>query len=174
MCNILKNYYAINRHGEIIRIADKRKLKCKLDKDGYLCLSLCVNDLIEKSEHKRKMFRVAGLVLREFKGSPPLSMIDPTVEHLDGNKTNNHISNLCWLERDKNSSNRKHTSPGEKNGSAKLTENDVAQIKWLLINTNLSLKQIGEKYDVSKSTINNIKRNENWTHIQPAQVENKG
>lgn len=166
VCNILTGFYQINEYGEIISKKANKKLRFKTDKDGYYAVSLCINKLTGAKEHERKMFRVASLVLREFCGDPPSAMRSPTVEHKDGNKKNNHISNLCWMERDENSRTRKHTCPGGKNGSAKLTEQQVVEIKKLLTSYNdLSLREIGELYGVHKSTISNIKRNKNWSSI---------
>ena len=119
MCNILPGFYFINKRGEITS-KKAEKMRFKTDKDGYFRLSLCTNELTDKKEHKRKMFGVANLVLREFGGNPPSAMHDPTVEHKDGNRQNNHISNLCWMERSENASTRKHTGQGEKNASAKV------------------------------------------------------
>lgn len=162
VCNILSGFYFINDHGEIISRKAGKRLEPKTDKNGYFAISLCTNELIGEKEHKRKTFRVASLVLREFNGEPPAAMIDPTVDHKDSNKKNNHISNLRWMERVENSASRKHTCPGERNGAARLSDNEVLEIKRLLKKNDLSLRQIGEKFGVSKSTISNIKRGKNW------------
>ena len=89
-------------------------------------------------------------------------MMDPTAEHIDGKKSNNDVSNLMWMERSENSSTRENKPVGSKNGSAKLSEEDVVKIKHLLQTTELTMKEIGQMFNVNKSTINNIKRNKNW------------
>jgi hypothetical protein len=165
VCNVLSGFYFINESGDIVSKKAGERLRYKTCKDGYFAVSLCTNELVGEKEHKRKMFRVASLVLREFGGNPPSSMSDPTVEHKDGNRKNNHISNLCWMERSKNSSSRIRTCPGELNGAAKLTNSEVREIKLLLQVGELSLRQIGERYGVHKSTISNIKRNQNWAQL---------
>lgn len=167
VCNILDGFYFINEYGEIISKKSGKKLIPKSDKDGYLCLSLCTNETTNGKEHRRKMFRVAGLVLREFHGNPPATMIDPTVDHADGEKTNNHISNLRWMERAENSASRKSHPVGTKNASAKLTEKDVSEIKQLLSKGCLSLREIGARYGVEKSTIFLIKKQKTWKEIKP-------
>lgn len=165
VCNILDGFYFINEYGEIISNKSGKKLHPKIDRDGYLCVALCTNEVTRGKEHKRKMFRIAGLVLREFKGDPPAAMVDPTVDHADGMKKNNHVSNLRWMERSTNSAIRKNQPIGEKNGAAILTEKEVSEIKWLLENTTLSLRLIGERYGVHKSTISNIKRKKCWVGV---------
>jgi predicted XRE-type DNA-binding protein len=92
-------------------------------------------------------------------------MKDPTVDHIDGNITNNHYKNLRWLERGENSSCRVNKGQGELNHEAVLTEQQVHKICKLLQEGNMSLHQIGQLFGVSKSTISNIKRKKNWTHI---------
>lgn len=69
------------------------------------------------------------------------------------------------MERGENSSIRSHRGQGSSNSQAKLSENQVREICQLLQDTNLSAKQIGDKYNVAKSTIANISRGKNWRDI---------
>lgn len=92
-------------------------------------------------------------------------MLDPTINHIDGNILNNHYTNLEWMERGKNSSIRKNRGEGSSNASAKLTEKQVVEICDLLINSDLSFSEIGKRYGVDKSTISIISRKKNWKKI---------
>ena len=47
-----------------------------------------------------------------------------------------------------------------------LTKKDVLGILYLLRNTPMTLKQIGDKYGVSKNQISLIKQNKSWTNIE--------
>lgn len=163
--NILEDFYCINENGDVFKKSNGKILKPKIDKDGYLRLSLCTNEIISGNEHKRKMFGVADLVLRQFNGEPPETMVSPTVDHIDGNKQRNHVSNLRWLERSENSSTRKKRGTGTENASAILSEENVKEIRQLLKSSNLSFREIGNMYGVSKSTISNIKRNKAWRSV---------
>ena len=54
---------------------------------------------------------------------------------------------------------------GSKNGSAKLNEQQVREIKELIENGE-SLSSIGRKYGVGQPCISLIKKNKNWSHIK--------
>lgn len=68
------------------------------DKDGYLRLKL-----YDQTTKEKYYLRIATLVIHHFVGAPPKTMKDPTVNHIDNNKKNNHFTNLEWLERGINS-----------------------------------------------------------------------
>lgn len=80
--------YAINPYGTVIRAshcAQSRAgsiIKPHIHKLGYVVIRL-------KNEKTRKSFRLHRLVLLTFLGPSPLG-----INHIDGNKLNNHISNL--------------------------------------------------------------------------------
>lgn len=154
----LKNYYYISTNGDIYSNAKQKFLHPSKDKDGYLRITLTLNN------NTRKQFRLAQLVLYKFKGAPPKNMLDPTSEHQDGNINNNSIDNLIWLERNTNSSIRKNKGQGELNHEAILTESQVIEIAELL-QQNHSVKEIAQKYNVHSSTISNIKRKTSWQYL---------
>lgn len=106
------------------------------DKDGYLKLTLSGG-----SRSNQCYVRVATLVAWHFIG-PPIGLIDPTVDHKDGNKENNYYTNLCWLERGINSSIRNNKGEGESNPAAVLNAAKVKEICELLISTSKSYQEI--------------------------------
>jgi hypothetical protein len=90
----------------------------------------------------------------------------PQVNHIDGNKTNNILSNLEWNTRSENIQHAFNTSlkisqKGEVHGAAKLIEQDILIIR----SSNLSSKELAITYRVSHSLINKIKSREIWKHI---------
>lgn len=163
--NIRKNMYLISPDGKIFskykasRESESNFLSPKPDRDGYLELAL------RTENNKPRFFKIHQLVALTYLGCPPGNMKDPTVNHKDGNILNNHYFNLEWMERSVNSSIRENKGTGELNHEAKLTEVQVEEICNLLINSNLTFKQIAELYGVNKSTVNNIKRHKNWKYI---------
>lgn len=54
---------------------------------------------------------------------------------------------------------------GVNNGSAKLNENQVKEIK-VLLEKGLTSRDIGKQYGVSKTTIYRIKYKKNWKHVE--------
>lgn len=59
----------------------------------------------------------------------------------------------------------KRYSKGSKNGSSKLNEEQVRDVKALIKN-GIPLKKIAQKYGVSQSTISDIKAGRTWNHLQ--------
>ena len=157
---VKKDLYYIEEDGRIWSNYKKGYMRPKTDKNGYLNIALSGG-----SRDKRKYYRIATLVGLTFLGNPPLEMKDPTINHIDGDILNNHYSNLEWIERSTNSSIRKNKGQGENNHEAKLTAADVQKICELLINSNLTIKEISDIYKVHKSTIHKIKKKETWKTI---------
>ena len=168
--NILSNTYQIDENGNVMNIKTKRCVKSHPDKDGYLHLMLCTNERLLDGNHKRKDYRVATLVIRTFIGDAPKTMVDPTVDHKDCEILNNHYTNLRWIERSINSAIRENKGVGSQNHEAKLDERKVVEILKLLSDCKYSLKQIGDMFGVSKSTISNISRGKTWKHVRYLEV----
>lgn len=156
---IKSGMYKINEYGDIYSGYTKNLMHPKTDKNGYLSIGL------RTTYGKAKMFRVATLVLVTFVSDYPTSMKDPTVNHIDGDITNNHYTNLEWMERSVNSSIRSNKGTGELNHEAKLSNDDVLKIVNYIKTTELSFQEIGELFNVNKSTINNIVQKKNWSHL---------
>ena len=159
--NIKKDLYLITSDGKIWSNYLKNFMSAKIDKDGYLTIGL------RTDENKQKMFRIHQLVMLTYGEAAPRDMIDPTINHINGDKKDNRISNLEWMSRSKNSSMRAIKPIGEKNGASVLKEKEVLEIIDLLKNTNLSLREIGDKYGIHKTTVLKIKQGKTWKKINP-------
>ena len=123
------------------------------DKDGYLRIKLSGGD----KDHSVSV-GIAKLVMYHFNTLPPTDMIDPTINHIDGNILNNHYTNLEWMERSVNSAIRNNKGRGIQNHEAKLTNEQVNKICNLLVTTELTLGEISEMYNIGKSTLSRIQR----------------
>jgi hypothetical protein len=90
----INNYeeYLIYKDGRVF--SKKRNIFMKPNKngEGYLRLNLCKNG-------KRKNFLIHRLIAEHYIDNPDNN---PCIDHIDGNKTNNNISNLRWVTRIEN------------------------------------------------------------------------
>ena len=158
--NVKEGLYFLTEEGKIYSNYLNNFLSTSRDKDGYLRVRLMSNE-----KNKKVDVRVATLVALHFLGIPDNNMKDPTVNHIDGNKINNHYSNLEWIERSQNSSIRLNKGECEKNSQAKLSVAQVIEICELLVNTEKYYQEIADLFGVTKTTISNIYNKKTWQKI---------
>lgn len=115
---------------------------------------------------KRKNCLVHRLIAKTFLPNPHNL---PVVNHKDGDKMNNKVSNLEWLTRN---GNIKHAInlglfdvSGEKNYSAKLTAHDVSEIRSKYVPHKYTSQKLANEFKVSVTSITNIIRGKTWTNI---------
>ena len=86
----IKDYpnYFINENGEVKSIYVSKLLKPRTAGRGYYCYQL-------RNENGKKNEYVHRLVATTFIPNPHNL---PQVDHIDGNKANNHVSNLRWVD----------------------------------------------------------------------------
>ena len=90
------------------------------------------------------------------------------VVHNDGNPLNNHVSNLRWASYKENGADAiKHrtTLRGEKNPNAKLTMNEVIEIRRRYQAGLANHPQLAAQYGITREAISAIVRRVNWSHI---------
>jgi hypothetical protein len=124
---------------------------------GYLIISL-----------KNKLYKVHEIIAV----AGGLDILNKTVNHKDGQKLNNRISNLEAISHGENV---KHAyknglvdlskKRGENNGRAKLTENDVREIKRLLAEGKMKQTDISEMFKITPQNILAIKKGKTWTNV---------
>jgi hypothetical protein len=86
--------YAINQKGELLSLKNNKQklLVPQMGNAGYLYITLCKNNI----RHNRFIHRLIAITFIE----NPLNK--EQVNHIDGNKLNNHISNLEWITPSEN------------------------------------------------------------------------
>jgi hypothetical protein len=91
------------------------------------------------------------------------------VNHIDGDKANNAVSNLEWVSHRENSLHAVRLglishARGEKHVFSKLTDADVIEIRKLLA-SKVAPKVIAARFGVARTTIYGIKSGIAWRHI---------
>lgn len=122
-----------------------KEVKPYYRKDGYGIVVL-------KTKNGRKPFYIHRCICSSFKIKNK-----PDVNHIDGNKRNNHINNLEWVTKDENELHAKVNklkASGFKNGMCKLNHKQVLEIH----NSNKSSRELARAFNVSKTTILNVKK----------------
>lgn len=150
-----------NGKGNSKRIIGLKPLKPKTKKNGYQEVSLSLPG-------KHKMFYVHRLVATTFIGNIPSGFV---VNHKDGNKKNNKISNLEIVTYSENSSHSFHVLKnklkpkiGVEHHNAKLNDNIVLQIRDFYKKNNLKSTILLFK-NIPKSTICKIVYRQTWKHL---------
>jgi hypothetical protein len=90
------------------------------------------------------------------------------VAHLDGQRLNNHVSNLAWLlhrENERHKDLHGTRLRGSQIHSAKLVEAQVVLIRQALA---VGIRQcvLAQTYGVSDSTVSLIARAKTWRHVR--------
>lgn len=112
-----------------------------------------------------RSYHVHRLVLEAFVGPRPAG---GECRHLDGNKHNNVLANLCWGTRLENEADRKAhgtIARGEKHGRSKLTEWMVKEIRALYAAGDVTRAELARGYKVSQFTIGMVLKRTYWAHV---------
>jgi len=83
--------------------------------------------------------------------------------HLDDNPTNNRPDNLRWGTRLENMADRFHN--GRKNHLAKLTAENVREIRATHASGAAARRLLADKFGVSRRTISQIVHRRTWRHV---------
>ena len=104
---------------------------------------------------------VHKLVLLAFVGPRPENQ---QVRHLDGARTNNTLSNLCYGTReDDEDDKRRHgaAATGEQHPQTTLTNEEVREIRG---STEPGLT-LAARYNTSPQTVSKVRRHQTWRHL---------
>jgi hypothetical protein len=130
-----------------------RELRPSVAGSGYLTVNF---------QMRGKKYYIHRLVAEHFiDGDSSLE-----VNHKDGDKKNNCVSNLEWVT---SSENQKHAyklgfkkaKKGVNHGMVKLLESQVLEIR----NDNRTHKNIAVDYNISESLVSKIKQRNLWAHL---------
>ncbi len=133
--------YAISNYGEVINIKTGNKLKPYTNKNGYLEVGLSKN----KRTHRKRIHRLVGNAFIDKINEKSL------IDHKDGNKTNNNLTNLRWCNNSENMRNSKISS--RNNSGVRGVSFNKENQKWkAVITVNGKIMHIGyfEDLEVAK------------------------
>ena len=126
--------------------------------NGYIKIKICVGGRI----YNRNIHRI---VAETFIPNPENK---PEVNHIDGNKHNNAVSNLEWTTRKENADHA-YThglfGKGEELARSSISDAKCREICGLLQDTSLSYNEISQAVHVSKRIVSSIAKRQSWKHI---------
>lgn len=158
-----KNYY-VTEEGLFISKnrnysgKDYKIIKPSIKKSGYASVIMCING---KVIHRR----LHRLVAETFIPNPDNK---PCVNHKDGNKLNNHVSNLEWCTYKENIKHALDTGlmpsiKGSNNPKAKITFEIAEQIRadYKIIK---SYRKVAQKYNIDYTSVADIVKFRTWNN----------
>lgn len=154
----MRHFRGYEVYGDGAIYGARGRLRAKPDADGYMRVRLTVDG-------KRTPYFVHRVVLLAFIGDPPTPRHQ--ARHLNGDRTDNHLANLAWGTPRENSADRaRHgtTARGERNGYAKLTDDNVAAARVLRA-AGWSQQRIANLLGVTQSAISRIEHGQTWRHV---------
>ncbi len=125
---------------------------------GYIVVQL-------HQESNKHTQAVHTLVLTTFISPRPTNY---ECNHIDGDITNNRLLNLEWVTHQRNIQHAHEIGlstghKGEKNGRAKLSNEQIKQIRK---SKNISSPELAKQFQVTRHTIWKIRNNQSWKHVK--------
>lgn len=154
----IQNDYRVSNLGnlESFKYGKWKPIKKTKLKTGYLYVGLCFNNKV-KNKYVHRLVAFAFL-------PNPLNKL--TVNHINGIKDDNRVENLEWATQSENNKHsyysgiKKPTNQlGFKNGNARLTDEQVKEIRSLWIEGNITKTKLGIIYNVTNAHICRIINN---------------
>lgn len=152
--------YFVDESGNVFSLLNGvySPLKQRVHCQGYIRFALCENGIV-------KQFYAHRLVAEQF--LPKIEGKD-FVNHLDGDKTNNHVSNLEWCTKKENSVHAMDMglcdNRGENHGRTNLTNEIVLKIREAY-KRGVKGTALQEMFNVSKWNAYCIATGRRWKHV---------
>lgn len=157
--NGYEDRYEVSDCGRVRSAKYKKVLALHPNNKGYLCVGLCRN-------YTRKLATVHRLVAIAFLREPKAW---EQVDHIDGDKRNNHVENLEWVSaavnRRRAMASGMHVNPvGTQNGRCRSTEEQV-RIAVALVSGGLSKAAAARRVGQAEGWISAIYKGKTWKHL---------
>lgn len=150
--------YKISSLGYVLSLRSGRPLKPSIDGWKYRQVYLC-------NQGTSVRFSLHRLVAKYFIDNPNNK---PNVNHIDGDKGNNAVSNLEWVTQSENvlhdfrTGRRSHA--GDMANNRKISGKDVLKIRSMLFE-GLHPLDIAKQYNISDASVYDIRAGRTWKHI---------
>ena len=160
-----EEYFMVSDHGKVYSKRTNKVLKSTVSKTGYYTIATKIGG----RGGKNLCFKIHRLVASAFLNEPKQHHKEFAedsfynvvyVNHIDGNKLNNHISNLEWCT---NNENIQHASINGllysgRSPLRKLTDLEIEYIKSIYIPRDrvFGLRALGRKFKISHSKLSRI------------------
>lgn len=160
--NGIKTYYRIYDDGKVFNEKRHKFLKLRVNNTGYMIVHIRITKL-----GLNAYIQVHRLVATAFIPNPDNL---PQVNHKDGDKTNNNVSNLEWVSAQENTIHAYRTGlakirHGEESGNSSYTDEQIENLCKLMCTEKHTIAELTSLTGVRYSTITKIRNREIWTHI---------
>lgn len=157
----LKTNYEINEWGIIRNAKTKKVLTPILKQNGYVEIRLSI-------EGKVKNKRLHRVIYEAYNGKIDKNL---HINHINGIKTDNSIQNLEAVSCKENNRKRVFLRRGEQINTAKLTEEQVLEIRRRKANGDRTL-DLAKEYGLTKGAINRLASGKTWKHLPILKTDN--
>ena len=151
--------YSITETGRIFSHKSNKLLK-NMKSKGYNVVTLY-------KEGIKKNYRVCRLVAKAFIPNPKKLK---QVNHINGIKDDDNVSNLEWCNGSHNmkhafNTGLKHSLKGSNSPLSKLSEFDVIKMRYLYDNKITMPTELSKKFNISLRHVWRIVKRERWVHV---------
>lgn len=150
--------YAISNHGRVYSYLNDIYLKPQKNTHGYVAVSLYK----EKSKRQELVHRLVGKHFLKNKNEYP------QIDHIDGVRDNNLVSNLQWVNQSLNEKSKLLRLPQIR----KYKKEDLVLIMQDY-ESNMPVKDICEKYNTNRGFLNNLFKGKYYSHLQLPVISTK-
>lgn len=154
--------YEVKTNGQVFNRVTGNELTHQINSEGYHAIRLCI-DGKPFTTFAHRLVAIAFIPNPENK---------PEVNHIDGNKDNNNLSNLEWVTSKENTAHAiamglkwYFGGKGEENGRSVYTEKQIREACKMMENPMNRPIMVSRVSGVDRFTLGKIKNGEIWTHV---------
>lgn len=148
------NKYSISKNGEVRHDRLGRIKKNYLNKNGYWAVCLMRDGAGKSTVEVHRLLAKAYI---------PNPQNKPTVNHIDGDRSNLKLENLEWATYQENCNHG--FSMGRRPGNDKISKDAVKKIREMYSTGRHTQEFIGRKFGVTQAQVSSIVLNKSWKNL---------